>query len=51
MHALRKFRATSDILYMSILCEIFFTSHMVVKDNGPDMDFGHMNTVTLTLEI
>ena len=51
MHALRKFRVNSQLLYMSILCEIFFTSHMVVKGNGLDTDFGHMSTVTLTLEI
>ena len=33
------------------LCEILSRSNLAVRSNGPDTDFHHMCTVTLTLEI
>ena len=33
------------------LCEILSRSNMAVRSYGPDMEFGHVCTVTLTLEV
>ena len=33
------------------LCEILSRSHLAVRSNSPDTDFGYMCTVTLTLEM
>ena len=33
------------------LCEILTRSNMAVRSYGPDMEFGYVGTVTLTLEI